>query len=62
MKLVHPSITVVEIKDHTIRLTAKKGIYSLISDLNINPKTNPIVRIWTPMPIVSQNGPTAERR
>jgi hypothetical protein len=61
IKPVQPSLITEDMKAHIIIPAARKGRNSVIGALNICPNTTPIVPIITPMLIVSQKGPSAER-
>lgn len=59
---LQPSLMTLVMKVHKIMPAARNGKYSSIGVLNSWPNTKPILAINTPILIVSQNGPMAERR
>lgn len=60
IKLKHPSLSDVAIKDHKMILVATNGKYSFNGFLKIKPKTNVIVPICKAIAAVIQNGPKTD--
>ena len=61
IKPKQPSVMMLDIKPQRIKPVARNGRNSAMGEWKIDPNTTPMVPIITPMLIVSQKGPSAER-
>ena len=62
MNAAHPSVTTPWMKVQTTKPTARNGMYSATSTFSSVPYSVPSAPTSTPMLMVSQNGPSKERR